>query len=139
MKKKGSKICVIMSLFFLNVVGFSNEGFAQTNTKPVWEFGPEKGGSPSWQALIVDPSAGDGKLRICILNPEERRVVIRISNHVDVDFSMIMKDSLIDQLFNLEQIDDGKYQVEIVIGNERIRKDIFIRTMSSTSRTLEID
>jgi hypothetical protein len=138
MKKRNGKVYVIMTLLFIIMVGSSNRLLAQSDRKFRWEAAPENGDHQGLQAVLVQPWSGERKLRICILNPEEKKVVITISNRADVDFSTTTSDSRFDQIFNLEQVNDGPYQVEIKAGKEIIRKDIVISSLTWTNSVVVI-
>lgn len=124
MKTNSSRRYAIMAFFFLNILCFSNKGYSQST---VWQ---------NLQVSVIQPDTESSKLRICVYNPEEKKVTITISNNIDVDYSVLTSEQYFDQLFNLNGINDGKYILLITAGKERIRKELEINTVSRNDRKL---
>jgi hypothetical protein len=128
MKKNNSRRYVFVTFLLLNSLCFVNTVFSQTKERQ------------SLQVSIGQPDAENPRIRICIYNPEEKRVTISISNDADVDYTLSTKELYFDQVFNLSGINDGKYFVLITAARgERIRKELEITTISRSDRKVNIE
>ncbi len=75
---------------------------------------------------------GNLKFRVAVFNPFTRPAVIMICKGGDVLYTENGVKGQYENLFNLDQLEDGNYQVVITCGKETISKDIDINTETAT-------
>ena len=97
------------------------------------------------QVTISQSDSADLKFRIHILNPEEQKVTIYIrSKSLGTIFIKTLTDSEFANheyanLYNLNELEDGQYSIEVVAGGESIHKDILINTITKIDRRASIN
>ncbi|MDR3714976.1 MAG: hypothetical protein P4L51_19355 [Puia sp.] len=97
------------------------------------------------QVTISQSDSADLKFRIHILNPEEQKVTIYIrSKALGTIFVRTLSDSEFfnheyANLFNLNELEDGQYSIEVVSAGESVRKDIRINTITKVDRKASIN
>jgi hypothetical protein len=97
------------------------------------------------QVTISQSDSADLKFRVRILNPEEQKVTIYIrSNTLGTIFIKTLMDSEFENheyvnLYNMNELEDGQYSIEVVAGRESIRKDILINTTTQVNRKASIN
>jgi hypothetical protein len=127
MKKNNSRRYVFVTFLLLNSLFFGNTAFSQTKERQ------------SLQVSVGPADAENPRVRICIYNPEEKKVTISISNDIDVDYTVSTKELYFDQVFNLSEVRDGRYFFLITAPKERIRKELEITTVSYSDRKVNIE
>ena len=80
----------------------------------------------------MDPSSM--KFRVAVFNPFNKPATITICKGGDVLYVEGGVRNDYQNLFNLEQLEDGIYQIKITSGKETISKDINIHTETTTDR-----
>ena len=85
----------------------------------------------------MDPSSM--KFRIAVFNPFNRPATISICRGEDVLYIESGVRNDYQNLFNLEQLEDGIYQIKITSGKETISKDINIHTETTTDREARVN
>ena len=85
----------------------------------------------------MDPSSM--KFRVAVFNPLTRPATISICRGEDVLYTENGVRGTYQNLFNLEQLEDGNYQIKITSGKETIIKDINIQTETTTDREARIN
>jgi hypothetical protein len=123
--------------------------FSQTDHKDlaynVVSTTPARPGDYSVQVTISQSDSSDLKFRIHILNPEEQKVTIYIrSRTLGTIFIKTLMDSEFANheyanLYNMNELEDGLYSIEVVAGRESIRKDILINTTTKIDRRASIN
>lgn len=85
----------------------------------------------------MDPSSM--KFRVAVFNPFSRPATISICRGEDVLYTENGVRGTYQNLFNLEQLEDGNYQIKITSGKETIIKDINIQTETTTDREARVN
>ena len=80
----------------------------------------------------MDPSSM--KFRVAVFNPFNKPATISICKGEDVLYIESGVRNDYQNLFNLDQLEDGIYQIKITSGKETISKDINIHTETTTDR-----
>jgi hypothetical protein len=127
MKKNNSSRYVFITFLSMNILCFGNKAFSQTKE------------GQSLQVSVSQPDVENPRVRVCIYNPEEKRVTISIVNDIDVDYTISTKELNFDQVFNFSGVNDGKYFILITAPRERIIKEMEITTISRSERKVNIE
>jgi hypothetical protein len=85
----------------------------------------------------MDPSSM--KFRVAVFNPFNKPATIMICKGQDVLYIETGVRNDYQNLFNLEQLEDGVYQIKITTGKETISKDINIHTETTTDREAQVN
>jgi hypothetical protein len=85
----------------------------------------------------MDPNSM--KFRVAVFNPFTRAATITICRGEDVLYSESGVRGEYQNLFNLDQLEDGNYQIRITSGKETISKDINIHTQTTTDREAQVN
>ena len=85
----------------------------------------------------MDPSSM--KFRVAVFNPFNKPATISICRGEDVLYIEGGVRNDYQNLFNLEQLEDGIYQIKITSGKETISKDINIHTETTTDREVRVN
>jgi hypothetical protein len=92
------------------------------------------------QVTISQSDSADLRFRVYILNPEEQKITIYIKSKA---FGTLLAKTLTNSefsnheyvnLYNLTELEDGQYSIEVIAGRESIRKDILINTTTRVDR-----
>jgi hypothetical protein len=85
----------------------------------------------------MDPNSM--KFRVAVFNPFARAATITICRGEDILYTESGVRGEYQNLFNLEQLEDGNYQIRITSGKETISKDINIHTETTTDREARVN
>jgi hypothetical protein len=85
----------------------------------------------------MDPSSM--KFRVAVFNPFNKPATITICRGGDVLYIESGVRNDYQNLFNLDQLEDGIYQIKITNGKETISKDINIHTETTTDREARVN
>jgi hypothetical protein len=85
----------------------------------------------------MDPSSM--KFRVAVFNPFNKPATISICKGEDVLYIESGVRNDYQNLFNLDQLEDGIYQIKITSGKETISKDINIHTETTTDREARVN
>jgi hypothetical protein len=85
----------------------------------------------------MDPSSM--KFRVAVFNPFNKPATITICRGEDVLYVEGGVRNEYQNLFNLDQLEDGIYQIKITSGKETISKDINIHTETTTDREVRVN
>ncbi len=78
------------------------------------------------------------KFKIRVTNPARSKVVVRIQNDAGLEFVDSAFDvELFEQVFNLRDVEDGRYTIKIVKGKERIVKHFEFKTQTQSTRKVQ--
>ncbi|HEX9512958.1 MAG TPA: hypothetical protein VF939_20855 [Puia sp.] len=91
------------------------------------------------QVNISQPDRNNMKFRIVVANPVSRYITITIKKQNDVYFSEMIATANYENIYDLNQLEDGNYQVQITGGKERILKNISIHTSTQINREALVD
>jgi hypothetical protein len=136
--KKNSKIYVGLVALSLNVICITNHAFPQSDASRFWGLRPGNEQARSLQEVVIEPCEDHARFRVSFLNPEQKNVTINVSDGLDVDFHIQTKELQYDRIFNMEQLQDGKYHITIKAGHEVINKDIMVSTVIWDDRRILI-
>jgi len=139
MKLSSSKLYAKAVILFFTIVCLGTKGFSTTGRMHFPAHQAEKLAQQELQVVIFQPFPDKAKLRVYVLNPEEREVRIRISNDMDVDYAITSKEIDIQRQFDLSEITDGWYKVEVTAGKEKISKTVWLFTTFQDARQLTIN
>ena len=85
----------------------------------------------------MDPSSM--KFRVAVFNPFNKPATISIYKGEDLLYIESGVRNDYQNLFNLDQLEDGIYQIKITSGKETISKDINIHTETTTDREARVN
>jgi hypothetical protein len=85
----------------------------------------------------MDPSSM--KFRVAVFNPFNKPATISICRGEDVLYIENGVRCVYQNLFNLDQLEDGVYQIKITSGKETISKEINIHTETTTDREARVN
>jgi hypothetical protein len=85
----------------------------------------------------MDPSSM--KFRVAVFNPFNKPATISICRGEDVLYIENGVRGVYQNLFNLDQLEDGVYQIKITSGKETISKEINIHTETTTDREARVN
>jgi hypothetical protein len=91
------------------------------------------------QVTIRQTNAGEMKFRITIVNPNDHPVSISIHHGHDLLFEDLTGKPTYDNVFNLSDLEDGDYIIQISSGKEKITRTIRIQTETKIDRQLTVD
>lgn len=95
--------------------------------------------SPHLQVNISQPDKSNMKFRIAVSNPRGRYITITIKKQNDIYFSEMIPTAAYENIYDLNQLEDGNYQVQITGGKERVLRNISIHTQTQVSRQALVD
>jgi hypothetical protein len=95
--------------------------------------------APHLQVHISQPDKDNMKFRIVISNPVSRYITITIKRQNDIYFSEMIATADYENIYDLNQLEDGNYQVQITGGKEKVLKNISIHTQTQVSRQALVD
>jgi len=90
--------------------------------------------SPHLQVNISQPDKSNMKFRIAVSNPVGRYITITIKKQNDIYFSEMIGAAAYENIYDLNQLEDGNYEVQISGGKERVVRNISIHTQTQVSR-----
>ena len=88
---------------------------------------------------ISQPDKNNMKFRIAVANPVSRYITIVIKKQNDIYFSEVISMASYENIYDLNQLEDGDYQVQITGGKEKILKNIIIHTETKVQRQAFLD
>lgn len=91
------------------------------------------------EVYISQPDKNNMKFRIAVSNPVSRYITITIKRQNDIYFSEMIATANYENIYDLNQLEDGNYQVQITGGKERVLKNISIHTSRQVSRQAMVD
>ena len=91
------------------------------------------------QVNISQLDKNNMKFRIAVSNPVSRYIIITIKKQSDVYFSEMISTASYENVYDLNQLEDGNYQVQVIGGKERVLKNIHIQTSTQVSREALVD
>jgi hypothetical protein len=83
---------------------------------------------------ISQPEKDNMKFRIAVSNPVSRYITITIKRQGEIYFSEMIATTNYENIYDLNQLEDGNYEVQITGGKERVLKNISIRTSTQVNR-----
>ena len=95
--------------------------------------------APHLQVQISQPDKNNMKFRIAVSNPVSRYITITIKKQNDIYFSEMIATADYENIYDLNQLEDGNYQVQIISGKEKVLKNINIHTQTQVSRQALVD
>lgn len=147
--KKVNFVLVSFSLFLGLSVSLSLKSFSQSEKKDL-AYNAENPASirlhsDPVQVTISQSDSSDLKFRVYILNPEEQKVTIYIrSKTLGTLFAKTLavgefSNHEYANLYNMNELEDGQYSIEVVAGKDLIHKDILINTTTRIDRKASIN
>jgi hypothetical protein len=125
---------ILISLFTVCVsLGAAAQQSFYTSTKNQAGL-PEKETSFTLSLVPDNTAAAFG---LYVINPENKKIelqIIHLENGVVVDTSFTSEK--FHRRYNFEQVDDGRYQVTLVSGKEKITKTVEINTVTSRNTVI---
>lgn len=94
---------------------------------------------PHLQVNISQPDKNNMKFRIAVMNPVSRYITITIKKQNDVYFSEMIAAANYENVYDLSQLEDGNYQIQITGGKEKVLKNISIHTETQVSREASVN
>ena len=91
------------------------------------------------QVSIIQPENNVMKFRVVVENPFNKSATITICKGDDVLYSEGGVRGQYQNLFNLDRLEDGKYQIIVTSGKETIRKEIDIHTETRIDRQAQLN
>ena len=91
------------------------------------------------QVNISQLDKNNMKFRIAVSNPVSRYIIITIKKQSDVYFSEMISTASYENVYDLNQLEDGNYQVQVIGGKERVLKNIHIQTSTQVNREALVD
>ena len=91
------------------------------------------------QVNISQLDKNNMKFRIAVSNPVSRYITITIKKQNDIYFSEMITTATYENVYDLNQLEDGNYQVQVIGGKERILKNIRIQTSTQVNREALVD
>lgn len=91
------------------------------------------------QVNISQPDKNNMKFRIAVSSPVSHHITITIKKQNDVYFSEMIATANYENVYDLNELEDGDYQVQIIGGKERVLKTISIHTSTQISREALVD
>jgi len=79
------------------------------------------------------------KFRIAVSNPVSRYITITIKKQNDIYFSEMIATANYENVYDLNQLEDGNYQVQVIGGKEKVLKNIRIQTSTQVNREALVD
>jgi len=90
--------------------------------------------TPHLQVEVAQPDKSNMKFRIDVYNPNSRRSVLTIRKKGEVILYEHISVEKYASLYDLTQLEDGDYQVEVKGGKEKVCTNISIRTETQVNR-----
>jgi hypothetical protein len=92
------------------------------------------------QMAVSQPDSNELKFDVKVSNPEKKRVSVTVSQrHVGVLYSNSFTDQNYGARYNMAELEDGQYSIEVSAGSKRIVKDITINTVVEVNRIASIN
>ena len=79
------------------------------------------------------------KFRVAILNPVSRTATISIQRGNDELFSESLRRGTYENIFDMNQLEDGNYTIIVTGGKERVIRNIAIHTETRTDRQVTLN
>ena len=116
----------LIALFITTILGAQQPFYTATaNNSRV------PGKEPSFSLSII-PDKAAASFRVFARNPERKKIQVQISHKV---YGVLVDTSFTGELFNcrynFDQVEDGRYQVTLIGGKEKVKKDVEINTISN--------
>lgn len=123
MQTKNSFIKPLAILILVSIIGFTSQ--AQQ----------KKENEPSMYVTLDQPDSTALKFTVFVTNPENKRVSITVSQkNSDILHSYSFTNNAYSARYDMSQLGDGEYSIEISNGKERVTKDISIQTVIAVNR-----
>ena len=94
---------------------------------------------PHLQVNIAQLDKNNMKFRIAVSNPVSRYITITIKKQNDIYFSEMITTANYENVYDLNQLEDGNYQVQVIGGKEKVLKNIRIQTSTQVNREALVD
>lgn len=91
------------------------------------------------QVTIRQTNAGEMRFRITVINPTDRALSISIQHGRDILFEDLTAKPTYDNVFNLSDLEDGDYVINVISGREKISRTIHIQTETRVDRQLTVE
>ena len=141
-----SRILSVAMLLTLGSLFSSTSAFSQTQSfhpaiRAVKEVNTllDSMAMPHLQVNISQLDKNNMKFRIAVSNPVSRYIIITIKKQSDVYFSEMISTATYENVYDLNQLEDGNYQIQVIGGKERVLKNIHIQTSTQVSREALVD
>ncbi|HXB34866.1 MAG TPA: hypothetical protein VNV35_15635 [Puia sp.] len=137
MKKSIGKFSLTTLAFLLSTVCGLQRVFAQQDDHRAVHSITKK----RWDSLsvVIEPCGNEAKFRIYVLNRKKHRVSIKIWNGIDVDFVTTTIEPVFESILDMEQLNDGIYDIAVTDGEETVRETITLGTASWEYRWGKVD
>lgn len=100
---------------------------------------PDSGNVAHLEVSVRQSEGSSMKFHVVIINPFTRPATITIKKGDDILYTENGVRGAYQNLFNLDQLEDGDYQIVVSSGKETVRKDINIRTETRTDRQAQLN
>jgi len=90
--------------------------------------------APHLRVVVQQPDKKDMRFRISFSNPNSRHTTIIIRKKDDVYFHENVAEQEYVSMYDLNQLEDGDYQVIVVGGKEKVSTSISIHTETQVNR-----
>lgn len=88
-----------------------------------------------FNARVEQPDASKLKFKVSVFNPTEQKVTVKV---IDWSYGVIntkvISNSEYFVLYDLSDLNDGNYRIEVIAGDEKIQQDILINTVVEENR-----
>ncbi|HEX7847158.1 MAG TPA: hypothetical protein VF476_15260 [Chitinophagaceae bacterium] len=120
-----TRISVIKSLtvlFLVSFICFSSQA-------------QQKESMPAMLVKFDQPDSAALRFTVFVANPENKRVSITVSSkNTGILHSESFTGNTYTAAFNMSQLEDGEYSIEVSSNKERVAKDISIETVVAVNR-----
>lgn len=100
---------------------------------------PDSSSADHLQVIVRQSGGSNMKFRVVVFNPFNRAATITICKGDDILYTEYGVRGDYQNLFNLDQLEDGNYQIVVNNGKEKVRKDINIHTETRTDRQVQLN
>jgi hypothetical protein len=90
--------------------------------------------APHLRVAIQQPDKKDMRFRISFSNPNSRHATIIIRKKDDIYFHENVAEQEYASMYDFNQLEDGDYQVVVVVGKEKVSTNITIHTETKVDR-----
>jgi hypothetical protein len=130
-------------LFIFSTFAASATAFSQKNYHQPIQVGQvsdilDSMASPHLQVSIIQQDNGM-KFRVAILNPASRSATISIQRGSEELFSESTRKGAYENIFNMNQLEDGDYKIIVVGGKEKVTRHFSIHTAIQTDRQVTLN
>lgn len=91
------------------------------------------------QVSISQPDRQNMKFHIAILNPAARSVTITIQRKDDLLFTETITNDRYENIYDLDQLEDGNYLITVRGGKEKFTRNISIHTETNVNRQAHLN